>query len=116
MKTKDRTMIFVPEGFPEIVTLLGRTRFGDEFLEVQRDLGLEGKVVLSGSALRDSESSKLTEEQKEKLDKLHLREIDLADTVYVIDFGGYIGESTRREIDYAELNNKRIRYYSKEKQ
>jgi len=116
MKTKDRTLIFVPEGFPEIVTLIGRTRFGDEFLEVQRKLGLEGKVVLSGSALRHSEGLNLTEEQKEKLDELYLRQIDLADTVYVIDFGGYIGEDTRREINYAELNDKRIMYSSKEKQ
>ena len=44
------------------------------------------------------------------LDDMHLRKIDLADEIYVINVGGYIGESTRREIAYAEKTGKKVNY------
>ena len=47
---------------------------------------------------------------KEMLDDMHLRKIDLADEIFVINFGGYIGESTRSEIAYAEKTGKKVRY------
>ena len=47
---------------------------------------------------------------KEMLDNMHKRKIDMADAIYVINVGGYIGESTRSEIDYAEKNGKGIIY------
>ena len=42
------------------------------------------------------------------LDELHLRKIDLADTVWILNVGGYIGESTRKELEYAQRIGKRI--------
>ncbi len=48
---------------------------------------------------------------KGKLDELHKRKIDLADEVLVLNVGGYIGESTRSEIDYATQAGKPIRYW-----
>ncbi|MBU2616565.1 MAG: hypothetical protein KKB79_01130 [Nanoarchaeota archaeon] len=106
--------IILRDDFPEIVTLSGSTRFKDQFLEVQRELGLEGKIVISVSVFGHADNLQLTEEQKVELDELHLRKIDLADTVYIIDVGGSIGESTRREIAYAKTHNKKIKYYSLE--
>ena len=47
---------------------------------------------------------------KEMLDDMHKRKIDMADSIYVINVGGYIGESTRSEIEYAKANNKPVRY------
>ena len=47
---------------------------------------------------------------KEMLDDMHLRKIDMADDIFVINVGGYIGESTRREISYAEQTGKNIKY------
>ena len=47
---------------------------------------------------------------KEMLDDMHLRKIDLADEIFVVNVGGYIGESTRREIAYAEKNGKKVNY------
>lgn len=47
---------------------------------------------------------------KKMLDDMHKRKIDLADSIYVINVGGYIGESTRSEIEYAEQNGKKIIY------
>jgi hypothetical protein len=49
-------------------------------------------------------------EIKRGLDELHLRKIDLADEILVLNVGGYIGDSTRREIEYAQSKGKRIRY------
>lgn len=48
----------------------------------------------------------------DQMDTLHLRKIDLADEVFVINYKDYIGESTKREIAYAKKNNKVIRWYS----
>ena len=48
---------------------------------------------------------------KEMLDDMHKRKIDMADEIYVINVGGYIGDSTRSEIQYAEEHGKPVRYY-----
>jgi hypothetical protein len=55
-----------------------------------------------------------TPEQKLALDELHKRKIDLADEILVLDVNGYIGDSTRSEITYAEAYNKPVRYLSQE--
>lgn len=47
-----------------------------------------------------------------EMDELHLRKIDLADEIFVVDWDGYIGESTRKEIEYAEKHSKRVRYFT----
>jgi len=52
----------------------------------------------------------ITNEQKTALDALHLRRIDLADRVLVVNPGGYIGESTSREIAYARATGKPISF------
>jgi hypothetical protein len=52
----------------------------------------------------------ITEEQKETIDELHKRKIDLADEVLVLNVGGYIGKSTQSEIHYAEAHNKIVRF------
>ena len=52
----------------------------------------------------------ITNEQKTALDALHLRKIDLADRVLVVNPGGYIGESTSREIAYAHATGKPISF------
>lgn len=47
---------------------------------------------------------------KRTVDELHLRKIDLADEILVINVGGYYGNSTTREIGYARVNGKPVRY------
>lgn len=94
------------EKFPEIVTLRGSTRFKEEFFRVMGELTLEGKIViLPGVFIHCGE--KVTEEQKKRLDELHLRKIDLANSVFIINPGGYMGESTKREIVYAQSKGKK---------
>lgn len=95
----------------KVITLCGSTRFKDEFLEVQKRLTLEGNVVISVGLFGHSGDDEVwTEGVKDMLDRQHLAKIDLADEIYVINVGGYIGDSTRREISYAEYKGKSITY------
>jgi hypothetical protein len=100
------------EGKFSVVTLCGSTKFKEQFLETQRRLTLEGKIVLSVGLFGHADSEDISVDQKTMLDKMHLRKIDLADSIYVINVDGYIGESTGREIEYAESQGKPIFYYS----
>ncbi|KKL90001.1 hypothetical protein LCGC14_1909100, partial [marine sediment metagenome] len=102
---------------PEIVCLCGSTRFGAAFQKANLDFTLAGIIVLSiGCNMRsDTEifadrSATELEDIKAELDELHLRKIDLSDRVYVLNVGGYIGDSTRREIAYAESIGKPVEY------
>ena len=95
----------------KVITLCGSTRFKDEFLEAQKRLTLEGNVVITVGLFGHSGDDVVwTEGVKDMLDRQHLAKIDLADEIFVINMGGYIGDSTRREIAYAEFKGKTISY------
>ncbi|MFG1623782.1 hypothetical protein [Kribbella sp. NPDC049227] len=99
---------------PEIVCICGSTRFVDEMRAANRDLTFAGVIVVAPGVFRPAEDHEadelLTNEQKTALDALHLRKIDLADRVLVVNPGGYIGESTSREIAYAQATGKPISF------
>lgn len=103
----------------KVITLCGSTRFKEQFMEAQKRLTLEGNIVISvglfGHAgdqeVWDGMDEGTLSKTKEMLDDMHKRKIDMADEIYVINVGGYIGDSTRSEIQYAEEHGKRIRYY-----
>ncbi len=95
----------------KVITLCGSTRFRDEFTAAQKRLTLEGNIVLSVGLFGHSGDNEVwSENTKEMLDDMHLRKIDMADEIFVINPGGYIGESTGREIEYARKNNKTVKY------
>lgn len=95
----------------KIVTLCGSTRFKEQFMEAQKQLTLEGCIVISVGLFGHSGDADVWKPGvKEMLDDMHLRKIDLADEIFVINVGGYIGESTRREIAYAKKTGKPVRY------
>ncbi len=95
----------------KVVTLCGSTRFKEQFLEEQKRLTLEGNIVISVGLFGHSGDEEVwTEGTKEMLDNMHKRKIDMADSIYVINVGGYIGESTRSEIEYATRNGKEVEY------
>lgn len=94
-----------------VITLCGSTRFKDAFFEAQKRLTLEGNIVISVGLFGHSGDEEVwTPGTKEMLDDMHKRKIDMADAIYVINVGGYIGESTRSEIEYAKTNGKKIMY------
>ena len=86
----------------KVVTLCGSTKFKDEFLKIQKELTLKGCIVISVGFFELCE--------KELLDDMHKRKIDMADTIFVINKDGYIGKSTESEIEYAKSQNKNVTY------
>ena len=93
----------------KVITLCGSTRFKDQFLEAQKRLTLEGNIVISVGLFGHSGDDEVWNEgTKEMLNDMHKRKIDMADAIYVINVGGYVGSSTRSEIEYARKNGKEI--------
>jgi len=101
-----------------VITLCGSTRFKNEFMEAQKRLTLEGNIVISVGLFGHSGDQEVWESMdegtltktKEMLDDMHKRKIDMADGIYVINVGGYIGNSTRAEIEYAKNHGKEVKY------
>ena len=101
-----------------VITLCGSTRFKDEFMEAQKRLTLEGNIVISVGLFGHSGDQEVWENMdegaltktKEMLDNMHKAKIDMADGIYVINVGKYIGSSTRSEIEYAKAHGKMIEY------
>ena len=106
------------QGKYPVITLCGSTRFKNEFMEVQKRLTLEGNIVISVGLFGHSGDQEVWESMdegtltktKEMLDDMHKRKIDMADKIYVINVGGYIGDSTKSEIEYAKKHNKIVEY------
>lgn len=106
-----------------VITLCGSTRFKEEFMKVQKDLTLKGYIVISVGLFGHSGDNEVWENMdegaftktKEMLDDMHKRKIDMADEIFVINVGGYIGESTKSEIEYAISTNKKVNYLENNK-
>ena len=95
----------------KVITLCGSTKFKDDFMREQKRLSLEGNIVISVGMFGHSGDNEVwTEGVKEMLDDMHKRKIDMADEIFVINKGGYIGSSTKSEIEYAISTNKKVNY------
>lgn len=95
----------------KVITLCGSTKFKEQYLEAQKRLTLEGNIVISVGLFGHSGDDEVwAEDTKAMLDDMHNRKIDMADEIFVINVGGYIGESTRNEIAYAESQGIDVRY------
>ncbi len=105
------------DGLPKIVCLCGSTRFMDAFFEAGWRLTLDGYIVLSVGVCKHAEhhgGEALGREVVGRLDRLHLRKIDLADWVMILNVDGYIGESTRHELRYARAKGKLVTFLEPE--
>ena len=91
---------------PEIVCICGSARFVEEMRELNRDLTFAGVIVVAPGEADEV----VSDEQKAVLDALHLRKIDLADRVIIVNPGGYVGASTSREIAYARAAGKPVSF------
>lgn len=99
-----------------VITLCGSTRFKDEFMQVQKELTLNGNIVISVGLFGHSGDNEVWENMdegtltktKEMLDDMHKEKIRMADSIFVVNPGGYIGTSTRSEICYARMLNKPV--------
>ena len=100
---------------PKIICLCGSTKFIDHFAILAWKLEKEGAIVLGLHLLPKSYTEQADHQAefegiKEQMDELHLRKIDLCDEIIVLNVDGYIGESTRKEIEYAQKLGKPINY------
>lgn len=94
-----------------VITLCGSTKFKEEFIQAQKELTLQGNIVISVGLFGHSGDDEVwTEGTKEMLDDMHKRKIDMADAIFVINVGGYIGDSTKSEIEYAKRHCKIVEY------
>lgn len=102
----------------KVVTLCGSTKFKEQFMEAQKKLTLKGYIVISVGLFGHAGDSEVwgnmdegtLTKTKEMLDDMHKRKIDMADEIFVINVGGYIGESTKSEIEYARKTGKTVNY------
>ena len=103
-----------PKNLPKVICLCGSTRFTEQMLIKQWELTKKGFVVLSWCALPESYTKEShigdIEGVKEIVDEVHKRKIDLADEIFVLNINGYVGESTKSEIEYAIKTNKKVNY------
>ncbi len=101
-----------------VITLCGSTRFKEDFMEMQKKLTLAGNIVLSVGLFGHSGDEEVWENMDEgtltrtkvMLDDMHKRKIDMSDEIFVINKNGYIGDSTRSEINYALEHGKTVKY------
>ncbi|MFI3242387.1 MAG: hypothetical protein R3Y43_07460 [Alphaproteobacteria bacterium] len=102
----------------KVITLCGSTKFKNEFLQTQKELSLKGNIVISVGLFGHSGDNEVwgnmaedtLTKTKEMLDDMHKRKIDMADEIFVINVGGYIGSSTKSEIEYAIKTGKKVNY------
>lgn len=95
----------------KVVTLCGSTKFKDEFIREQKRLTLEGNIILTVGLFGHSGDTEVWNEGvKEMMDDMHKRRIDMSDEIFVINKDGYIGSSTKSEIEYAIKTNKKVNY------
>ena len=97
----------------KIITVCGSLKFVKEMMEITEEMELQGNCMLV-PIYNPSKPSKddFTEEQALMLDKMHKERIKLSDAILVINVNGYIGSSTKREIEFAKSLNKEIIYYT----
>lgn len=108
----------------KVITLCGSTRFKDAFMEAQKQLTLQGYIVISVGLFGHSGDEEVWENMDEgtltrtkiMLDDMHKRKIDMADEIFVINVGDYIGDSTKSEIEYARTHGKRVNYLEPHKE
>lgn len=99
----------------KFITLCGSTKFKDQYIQIQKELTLQGNIVLSLSLYGHSgDNEAWIEDNKKMLEDMQKIKIDIADEIFVINVGGYIGPDTRKEIEYAKSVGKPIRYLIQE--
>jgi hypothetical protein len=95
---------------PTVVCICGSSRFKDDHLGIAQRETLLGKIVLLAGFYHHVDKVPITAEQKKKLDQLHCRKIDIADEVFIVNPNGYVGESTKEQIEYARALGKTLRW------
>ena len=94
----------------KIITISGSLKFKNEILAISEKLELAGNAVIAPIYPTNKDKDAYTEEEVEILDKMHKEKIKISDAIYVVNVGGYIGSSTKSEIEFAKKLGKEIIY------
>lgn len=96
----------------KIITICGSLRFKNEIMEIAEKMELKGNCIISPIYPTNPNKDAYTDEEAEMLDNMHKEKIKISDAILVVNVNGYIGESTRSEIEYAKSLNKEVIYYT----
>ena len=92
----------------KIITICGSMKFIENMLEMALKLELDGNCCL----LPIYTNNALSESEIMCLNKMHQEKIKISDAIFVVNVNGYIGNSTKKEIEFAKSLGKEIIYYS----
>ena len=95
----------------KIITICGSLKFKDEMMKIAEEMELKGNCVLTVIYPTNPDKDEYSEEEVKVLDEMHKEKIKLSDSILVVDVNGYIGSSTKSEIEYAQKLGKEIIYY-----
>ena len=96
----------------KVITICGSMKYSKEMIDIAKELELkEGYAVIQ--CVYNVYKQEYNNVEKSVLDKIHRKKIDISDAIYVVNIHGYIGESTRKEIEYAKNNGKEVIYHEK---
>ncbi len=96
----------------KVITVCGSYKFKKEMVEITEMLTLKGNCMITPNELTKTNKDDYTEEDILMIDKMHKEKIKISDAILVVDVNGYIGSSTKSEIEYAKSLNKEIIYYT----
>ena len=93
----------------KVITICGSMRYSKEMMKIAEELELkDGYAVIQ--CVYNVDGQKYEGIDASILDKIHRKKIDISDAIYVVNIDGYIGNSTRNEIEYAKNNGKEVIY------
>jgi len=95
---------------PKVITLCGSTRFMDEFARQNEKFTLAGNIVFSVAVRSSNGTNKVSQTQKTILDQVHFHKIRMSDEIFVINCENYIGDSTKKEIDFARSIGRKVTF------
>lgn len=96
----------------KIITVCGSYKYKKEMIEITEMMTLKGNCMITPNELTQSSKDAYTKEDIQMIDQMHKEKIKISDAILVVDVGGYIGSSTKSEIEYAKNLNKEIIYYT----
>ena len=94
----------------KVITICGSMRFSKEMMKIAEELELKDRYAVI-QCVYNVDGQKYEGIDASILDKIHRKKIDISDAIYVVNIDGYIGNSTRNEIEYAKNNGKEVIYH-----
>ena len=95
----------------KVITVCGSYKFKKEMNEITERMALQGNCMLTPIELTKPNKEAYSKEEAMMIDKMHKEKIKLSDAILVVNVNGYIGDSTKSEIEYAKSLHKEILYY-----